>query len=96
MNHDHPATQSGGISANHTHYVGNFHGENSAANWCFANGGGRCFNVFDAVNSGTVSSDHSHSVDIPNFTGSTGDGGFANSGHNNMQPTMVMNYIIKV
>jgi microcystin-dependent protein len=38
---------------------------------------------------------HSSDVNVPNFTGSSGNGGFANTALNNMQPTIVLNYIIK-
>ena len=38
---------------------------------------------------------HSSTIDVPSFSGSSGDGGFANTAINKVQPTIVMNYIIK-
>jgi microcystin-dependent protein len=48
----------------------------------------------------TLSSDnssHVHAIDVPAFSGTSGSSSTANasSAHNNMQPTMLMNYIIK-
>jgi microcystin-dependent protein len=37
---------------------------------------------------------HSHSIDVPNFTGSSGNQG-SGGAHNNLQPYIVLNYIIK-
>jgi microcystin-dependent protein len=39
---------------------------------------------------------HSSTIDVPNFTGSSGNGGFANTALDKMQPTIILNYIIKV
>lgn len=46
------------------------------------------------VTTNAASNDHSHVVDLPNFTGSSGNIG-SGSAHNNLQPYVVMNYIIK-
>jgi microcystin-dependent protein len=37
---------------------------------------------------------HTHSVDLPNFTGTSGSAG-TGSAHNNLQPYIVLNFIIK-
>jgi microcystin-dependent protein len=37
---------------------------------------------------------HNHSIDVPNFTGSSGNQG-SGEAHNNLQPYIVLNYIIK-
>jgi microcystin-dependent protein len=39
---------------------------------------------------------HSHSVDLPNFTGSSGNGGFANNPLDVVNPFLAFNFIIKV
>jgi microcystin-dependent protein len=63
------------------------------------------FNTKSDATAGNVmdgSGDHTHSVDLPNFNGSSGSGGTGATGatgsgtaHNNLQPYMVMNYIIQ-
>jgi microcystin-dependent protein len=47
--------------------------------------------------SNTTSQNHTHttSVDVPAFTGSSGNGGFANTALDKMQPTIILNYIIR-
>lgn len=101
---DHSHTFStGGISANHVHSVGyNVVGYAGGGNLLAASGGGATFNT------GTVSSDHSHSgttsgmnvghthsvtsnVTISNVNNTAAN---AASAHDNMQPTMILNYII--
>lgn len=47
-----------------------------------------------AFNSASASQDHTHSVDLPNFTGTSGTAGGGGS-HANLQPYIVLNYIIK-
>ena len=93
INHDHAAFTSGDDSPDHSHleYYGN---------WVNAGVFGSQVGVWagtkytQAWTSG-ANTRHTHTIDVPNFTGSSGDGGFANTAVNNMQPTMVMNYIIK-
>lgn len=101
----HTHTYSGTVSSvgNHTHdwsvdgvqtYFGtDYYG--------FAGGGGSTFQTsgaggHDHTFSGTTTttgSGHDHTVDIDNFTGNSGNGGFANDDY--FQPFVAVNYIIK-
>ena len=47
------------------------------------------------LNSGGVSANHTHSVDLPNFTGSSGNGGFANTALDITPSAGVVNFQIK-
>jgi microcystin-dependent protein len=44
---------------------------------------------------GVQSTTHTHNTDIPNFVGTSGNGGFANTAIDIMNPTLGLNYIIK-
>jgi microcystin-dependent protein len=44
---------------------------------------------------GGHSTAHTHNTDIPNFVGNSGNGGFANTAIDIMNPTLGLNYIIK-
>jgi microcystin-dependent protein len=96
----------GGISANHIHAVGFNFIARAAGSSAFAGSDG-AFTF--SMNSGTVSSDHghsfstggrntahSHSTDLANFTGSSGNGGFANNPLDVVNPFLAFNFIIKV
>lgn len=50
-----------------------------------------------STSTGTENVTHAHSstVDVPAFTGTSGNGGFANTAVDKMQPTIILNYIIK-
>lgn len=48
-----------------------------------------------AFNSAGVSVGHTHDVNLPNFTGDSGNGGFANTALGLMNPFLAINYIIK-
>lgn len=90
--HSH-GTSVGNDSPDHTHSISDgrtFYGENSPTDWGFANGSGRGFRVFNPMGwtTGGRSSYHSHSVTISNNT----EGGVTQ----NIQPTIILNYIIKV
>ena len=89
INHDHGAFGTTDGAGTHQHVI------DSGGHYYVP--GGTAFEVaYSRQPQGTsFAGAHNHTVDVPNFNGSSGDGGFANSGHNNMQPTMVMNYIIK-
>jgi len=84
------ATTSGGHSADHSHDV------NIAA---FTSGGRSAYHQHDiniaAFNSLGASVGHTHDVNLPNFTGDSGDGGFANTALGLMNPFLAINYIIK-
>jgi len=92
IDHDHPITTSGGQSAGHKH---------GYTNTVF----GSAF-VLDAPTSGAYlagqpgaltdfeSGDHIHNVDIPPFSGTSG-GSSAGSTHGNVQPSALVNFIIK-
>ena len=80
----------GGISANHSHAtdIGAF------------NTGGQSVGHTHATNiaafdSAGASVGHTHDVDLPNFTGDSGNGGFANTALATMNPFLALNYIIK-
>jgi microcystin-dependent protein len=101
INHDHAAfnATSGTQSANHTHNVTDsnvylFTGNVGYAEPGFYNG---YYPSTTTRTTTTNSANHTHttSVDVPNFTGSSGNGGFANTALNNMQPTIILNYIIR-
>jgi microcystin-dependent protein len=97
INHDHAAfnATSGGISANHTHGLNALAGNDQGSGFGHARAaGGQGFGL--NYSTGTVSSDHSHTttIDVPNFAGTSGDAG-SGSAHNNLQPYIVVNYIIK-
>ena len=88
IDHDHGAFNTTGGEGNHTHYTqgGAFSGSTPyLSGW----------NTDGAMRESSTAGAHNHSIDVPNFTGSSGNGGFANTAVNNMQPTMVLNYIIK-
>jgi microcystin-dependent protein len=48
-----------------------------------------------AFNTGGESANHNHTVDLPNFTGSSGNGGFANTALNVVNPFLIVTFIIK-
>ena len=88
INHDHGAFNTTGGEGNHTHYTqgGAFGGSTPyLSGW----------NTDGAMRESSTAGAHNHSVDLPAFTGTSGDGGFANTAVDKMQPTIVLNYIIK-
>jgi microcystin-dependent protein len=93
-------------NANHSHAVGFNFVARAPGSSAFAGSDG-AFTF--SMNSGTVSSwhahtfgtggrntAHSHSTDLANFTGSSGDGGFANTPLDVVNPFLSLNFIIKV
>lgn len=90
---DPPATNTGYISADHTH------SGSLPANSFNANGAVTVFTTpnsairYFAFSTGGVSANHYHAVDIAQFnSGNTGGDG----AHNNLQPYLTVNYIIKI
>lgn len=92
INHDHASVSTSSAGA-HTHGPGggvtNFVGLEGQGNagLQFATGGTR----FTATAS---AGGHSHTVDLPVFSGTSGSAG-SGSAHNNLQPYLVVNYLIK-
>jgi microcystin-dependent protein len=89
IDHDHAAFTSGDDSPDHTHGIGYTFVGYAGGGTVSAHAGGT------STYASTGASRHQHNINVPNFTGTSGNGGFANTGVNNMQPTMVLNYIIK-
>jgi microcystin-dependent protein len=95
--HSHTGTtSSGGV---HSHFVNNIGGtatvQSGSGQVVTDNVQGTTFSAGAHTHTFTTSSDsHSHTVNLPNFEG---DSGLAGSGgaHNNLQPYIVLNYIIK-
>ena len=90
INHDHGAVSTS-TDGSHSHTIA------LAQDEVIPRGTGTTFQRvrFAGSASTDAAGSHSHSVDLPNFTGTSGSSG-SGSAHNNMQPTMVLNYIIKV
>lgn len=88
IDHDHGAFNTTGGEGSHTHYA---HGGAFSGSTPYTS----AWNTDGAMRETSAAGAHNHSIDVPNFTGSSGNGGFANTAVNNMQPTMVLNYIIK-
>lgn len=112
--HDHPATATGGRSADHSHSGGtggqsNTHdhamglgdsatiasGSATRTHLGGKNTGGASADHSHAFTTGGASADHSHTLDLPNFTGSSDNGPGASSARSNMQPGILLNYIIR-
>lgn len=107
VTHTHSGT-TGGQSANHTHglyFTGSANGDTNNVNACYgawlsgtyrnANMGGTSGDHTHSFTTGNASVDHTHSgTTAADGTGNTGSAG-SGSAHNNMQPTILMNYIIK-
>ena len=90
IDHDHASVS---VSDTHSHTVPNRPTVSSGAtngplfeSWPGGSGTAR--------NHNTSSDTHTHVVDLPNFTGTSGATG-SGSAHNNLQPYIVVNYIIK-
>lgn len=99
IDHDHASFSmtTNNNSSNHTHtytyyYVYLYTGNVDYGN--YYNG------YYPASGTGTTSIEgathaHSSTVDVPSFSGTSGNGGFANTAVDKMQPTIILNYIIK-
>jgi microcystin-dependent protein len=98
IDHDHASFATTDGAGSHSHgllYAGGSFSMTGAStvggnvNWFLGNG------AFGGTITVGSSGSHNHTIDVPNFTGSSGNGGFANTAISVTQPTMVMNYIIK-
>jgi len=93
INHDHGSTNTGG-AGDHAHNFSATRYANSNIN--HAVGGNYVRLTWSYPSEGTsASGNHQHSVDLPNFTGNSGSTG-SGTAHQNTQPTIVLNYIIKL
>jgi microcystin-dependent protein len=99
QNHTHSGS-TGGISANHTHNLG-FSISDIVYTWGVSGGGGAAFVAGGDRSTSTVSSDHSHSFTTGgrsathNHTFTTDNGTGTAAPVANLQPYIVLNYIIK-
>jgi microcystin-dependent protein len=100
INHTHSATNTGGISANHSHqlvsgsttYPNNVNLANAGANFGYAVSGANA--TFQAA--GTTSGGaHTHSVSVPGFTGNSGSTG-SSTPFDIIPPYLSTFYIIRV
>lgn len=93
---DPPSTASGGITANHVHYMQQscWSEGMGSTNWGARYGSPeRGFKVDSWLSMSGVSSDHAHWTDIGQFnSGNTGTDAF----HNNLQPYITFNFIVKI
>ena len=101
--HSHSGT-TGTVSSDHAHYAGQYSALSVSAGGYpniagYANDRGTTgitANHTHTITTGGVSVNHTHSgTTSADGTGNTGSAG-GDTAHNNMQPTMLMNYIIKV
>jgi microcystin-dependent protein len=99
INHDHAAFTTTGNEGAHSHTLTtNAFGTSSTSHThtgteTYARGvsGGTPASMSDPTDTQGA---HNHNIDVPNFTGSSGDTG-SGAAHNNLQPYIVLNYIIK-
>lgn len=80
---------SGPESANHTH--GGFAARQDGGSADYSTGGGGSAGSSQVTNTGGVSANHAHDTTISGSTTSAG----SDSAHNNVQPTIILNYVIK-
>jgi microcystin-dependent protein len=99
IDHDHAAfnATSGNQSADHTHNYTDHYSYLYTGNVDYGNYYNGYYPTSLGRTTAGVNSNHTHttSVDVPAFTGSSGNGGFANTALDKMQPTIILNYIIK-
>jgi microcystin-dependent protein len=92
-NHTHSGTTAG-QSATHTHQQQQH--DAAAYSWSIT-GGGASWGLGGTMATGNASNDHTHTVTTGGpSNNNTSDGGFTNTGLNVMQPTIFLNYIIKI
>jgi microcystin-dependent protein len=104
--HDHSSTSNNNVDHSHYTDVGNFGSGNQSADHThatnissFVSSGHSVDHSHNtdiaAFDSAGASVGHTHAVDLPNFTGDSGNGGFANTALGLMNPFLSVNYIIK-
>jgi len=101
IDHNHTATATDGT---HTHVMPNVGTQNSSASYgtsAFVSANSNFASADMIGNATSTGSSHSHGIsnyDVADraVTNSTADGGFANNAIQNLQPTSVINYIIKI
>ena len=94
INHDHAAFTSGNDSPDHSHSTTWAYGAVHNPNGGYAIGAATTVYWYAGFSSGGASTRHQHSIDVPAFSGSSGSEGL-NTAHNNLQPYLTLNYIIK-
>lgn len=101
INHDHAAVTSGAGSA-HSHDISVYQDlgtsddidPNGQTNLWVTGMEPNATTYGSSPGSAQAESAHTHSVNLPNYTGTSGSAG-SGSAHNNLQPYVVLNYIIK-
>jgi microcystin-dependent protein len=94
IDHDHPAAGGAATNTNinHGHGIGfSFFGHAAGGVITARPDGGNPL-TYASVAADPV---HSHTVDLPNFAGTSGNGGFANTALDIMNPFLALNFIIK-
>ena len=89
-------SSSGYVSVSHGIYqtTGQTYTPNSTASVSSGGSHTHTTNIGAFTSGGASATSHTHSVDLPNFTGTSGSSG-SGGAHNNVQPYIVFNWIIK-